>query len=141
MSWVLEVIQEIAMAFSTQIYYSVGWYQLFYFQYMVLQIQNIILYHTVFDQVTITSGVTWTPGNTQSRRYYTYIPKNTGILPNTKANLAQPQITHTYTCIQVHICMHIHILSYMASKFCSRNFPTFHIITWSLQKFYYWNFC
>ena len=55
---VLEVIQEIAMAFSTQMYYSVGWYQLFYFQYMVLQIQNIILYHTVFDQVTITSGVT-----------------------------------------------------------------------------------
>ena len=53
-----EVTQEIAMAFSTQTYYSVGWYQLFYFQYMVLQIQNIILYHTVFDQVTITSGVT-----------------------------------------------------------------------------------
>ena len=55
---VLEVIQELAMAFSTQRCYSVGWYQLFYFQYMVLQIQNIILYHTVFDQVTITSGVT-----------------------------------------------------------------------------------
>ena len=55
---VLEVIQEIAMAFSTQTYYSVGWYQLFYFQYKVLQIPNIILYHTVFDQVTITSGVT-----------------------------------------------------------------------------------
>ena len=52
---VLEVIQEIAMAFSTQTYYSVGWYQLFHFQYMVLQIQNIILYHTVFDP---TSGVT-----------------------------------------------------------------------------------
>ena len=58
MSCVLEVIQEIAMAFSTQTYYSVGRYKLFYFQYMVLQIQNIILYHTVFDQVTITSGVT-----------------------------------------------------------------------------------
>ena len=58
MSCVLEVIQETAMAFSTQTYYSVGWYQLFYFQYMILQIQNIILYHTVFDQVTITSGVT-----------------------------------------------------------------------------------
>ena len=51
---VLEVIQEIAMAFSTQTYYSVGWYQLFYFQYMV-QNQNIILHHTVFDQVTITN--------------------------------------------------------------------------------------
>ena len=40
MSCVLEVIQEIAMTFSTQTYYSVGWYQLFYFQYMIKAVAN-----------------------------------------------------------------------------------------------------
>ena len=119
---VLEVTQEIAMAFSTQMYYSVGWYQLFYFQYTVLQIQNIILYHT---QIPIQIPVLPSHSKLILVLHYNTIPTYLTILvycPTLKQTWHSHR-SHTHTHVYKYIYACIYTYYHMASKFCSRKFP------------------